>query len=431
MIKLAIVSPCYNEEEVLEDSAARLTALFDELVAKEKISADSFVLFVNDGSKDRTWSIIKKLHGTNPYIKGMNLARNVGHQYAIMAGMMTAKDWSDAVITIDADLQDDLNAIEEMVDAYMQGYDVVYGVKVSRQADPVLKRLSATAFYKLQHRMGVETIYNHADFRFLSRRVLEKLSHYQERNVYLRGIIPLLGFPSTTVDDVIRERTAGTSKYTVRKMFSLALDGITSFSVKPIYGIVYLGGIFVFISILIGIYVLYALISGTAEHGWASLMLSIWFVGGVVLLSIGAVGLYIGKIYKEVNIPLLGFPSTTVDDVIRERTAGTSKYTVRKMFSLALDGITSFSVKPIYGIVYLGGIFVFISILIGIYVLYALISGTAEHGWASLMLSIWFVGGVVLLSIGAVGLYIGKIYKEVKRRPLYNVEEVLYDDQNK
>ena len=311
----AIVSPCYNEEEVLEDSAARLTALFDELVAKEKISADSFVLFVNDGSKDRTWSIIKKLHGTNPYIKGMNLARNVGHQYAIMAGMMTAKDWSDAVITIDADLQDDLNAIEEMVDAYMQGYDVVYGVKVSRQADPVLKRLSATAFYKLQHRMGVETIYNHADFRFLSRRVLEKLSHYQERNVYLRGIIPLLGFPSTTVDDVIRERTAGTSKYTVRKMFSLALDGITSFSVKPIYGIVYLGGIFVFISILIGIYVLYALISGTAEHGWASLMLSIWFVGGVVLLSIGAVGLYIGKIYKEVKRrPLYNVEEVLYDD---------------------------------------------------------------------------------------------------------------------
>ena len=204
MIKLAIVSPCYNEEEVLEESTTRLTALFDDLVAKKKISADSFVLFVNDGSKDRTWSIIKQLHRTNPYIKGMNLARNVGHQYAIMAGMMTAKDWSDAVITIDADLQDDLNAIEEMIDAYTQGYDVVYGVKVSRQADPMLKRLSATAFYKLQHRMGVETIYNHADFRFLSRRVLEQLSHYQERNVYLRGIIPLLGFPSTTVDDVIR-----------------------------------------------------------------------------------------------------------------------------------------------------------------------------------------------------------------------------------
>lgn len=301
MIKLAIVSPCYNEEEVLEQSAARLATLFDDLIGKEKISADSFVLFVNDGSKDSTWSIIKQLHQTNPYVKGMNLARNVGHQNAIMAGMMTAKDWSDAVITIDADLQDDLNAIEGMIDAYTAGYDVVYGVKVSRQADPLLKRLSATAFYKLQRKMDVEAIYNHADFRFLSRRVLEQLSQYKERNLYLRGIIPLIGFPSTTVDDVISERTAGTSKYTLRKMLGLALDGITSFSVKPIYGIVYLGIIFVFISVLIGIYVLYSLISGTAEHGWASLMLSIWFVGGVVLLSIGAVGLYIGKIYKEVK----------------------------------------------------------------------------------------------------------------------------------
>lgn len=301
MIKLAIVSPCYNEEEVLEQSAARLSDLFDDLIAKEKISADSFVLFVNDGSKDSTWNIIKRLHETNTYIKGMNLARNVGHQNAIMAGMMTAKDWSDAVITIDADLQDDLNAIEEMIDAYDEGYDVVYGVKVSRQADPMLKRLSALAFYKLQRQMEVEAIYNHADFRFLSRRVLEQLSQYKERNLYLRGIIPLLGFPSTTVDDVISERTAGTSKYTLKKMFSLALDGITSFSVKPIYSIVYLGLVFIFISILIGVYVLYALISGTAAHGWASLMLSIWFVGGVILMSIGAVGLYIGKIYKEVK----------------------------------------------------------------------------------------------------------------------------------
>lgn len=301
MIKLAIVSPCYNEEEVLEQSAARLATLFEDLIAKEKISADSFVLFVNDGSKDSTWNIIKQLHQTNPYVKGMNLARNVGHQNAIMAGMMTAKDWSDAVITIDADLQDDLNAIEGMIDAYTAGYDVVYGVKVSRQADPLLKRLSATAFYKLQRKMDVEAIYNHADFRFLSRRVLEQLSQYKERNLYLRGIIPLLGFPSTTIDDVISERTAGTSKYTLKKMLGLALDGITSFSVKPIYGIVYLGIVFVFISVLIGVYVLYSLISGTAEHGWASLMLSIWFVGGVVLLSIGAIGLYIGKIYKEVK----------------------------------------------------------------------------------------------------------------------------------
>lgn len=315
MIKLAIVSPCYNEEEVLEQSAARLATLFEDLIAKEKISVDSFVLFVNDGSKDSTWNIIKQLHQTNPYVKGMNLARNVGHQNAIMAGMMTAKDWSDAVITIDADLQDDLNAIEGMIDAYTAGYDVVYGVKVSRQADPFLKRLSATAFYKLQRKMDVEAIYNHADFRFLSRRVLEQLSQYKERNLYLRGIIPLIGFPSTTVDDVISERTAGTSKYTLKKMLGLALDGITSFSVKPIYSILYLGVAFVFISILIGCYVLYALISGTAEHGWASLMLSIWFVGGVVLLSIGAVGLYIGKIYKEVKRrPLYNVEEVLYDD---------------------------------------------------------------------------------------------------------------------
>lgn len=318
MIKLAIVSPCYNEEEVLEQSAARLATLFEDLIAKGKISVDSFVLFVNDGSKDSTWNIIKQLHQTNPYVKGMNLARNVGHQNAIMAGMMTAKDWSDAVITIDADLQDDLNAIEGMIDAYTAGYDVVYGVKVSRQADPFLKRLSATAFYKLQRKMDVEAIYNHADFRFLSRRVLEQLSQYKERNLYLRGIIPLIGFPSTTVDDVISERTAGTSKYTLKKMLGLALDGITSFSVKPIYGIVYLGVIFVFISVLIGIYVLYSLISGTAEHGWASLMLSIWFVGGVVLLSIGAIGLYIGKIYKEVkHRPLYNVEEVLCDEYDR------------------------------------------------------------------------------------------------------------------
>jgi len=315
MIKLAIVSPCYNEEEVLETSAACLTDLLDDLVKKEKIAADSFVLFVNDGSKDRTWSVIEQLHRKYRQVKGLNLARNVGHQYAIMAGMMSAKDRCDAVITMDADLQDDLNALEKMIDAYEEGYDVVYGVKVERQADPVLKRLSAAAFYKLQRRMGVETVYNHADFRFLSRRALEQLSLYQERNVYLRGIIPLLGFPSATVDDVISERTAGTSKYTVRKMFSLALDGITSFSVKPIYGIVYLGGVFILISVLIGIYVLCSVISGTAEHGWASLMLSVWFVGGAVLISIGGIGVYIGKIYKEVkHRPLYSVKEELYDD---------------------------------------------------------------------------------------------------------------------
>ena len=301
MLKLAIVSPCYNEEEVLDTSVKRLNELFADLKGKEKISQDSFVLFVNDGSKDKTWEIISRLHEQDDHIKGLDLSHNVGHQNAIMAGMMQAKDLSDAVITIDADLQDDLQCIEQMVDAYNEGYDIVYGVKVSRKGDPAIKRMTAVAFYKLQEKMGVESVFNHADFRFLSRRVLEALSTYSERNLYLRGLIPLIGYNATTVDDTISERSAGKSKYTLSKMLNLALDGITSFSVKPIYFIMYAGGVFLFISLLIGCYVLYSLITGSAVHGWASLMLSIWLVGGIMMLSIGAVGIYIGKIYTEVK----------------------------------------------------------------------------------------------------------------------------------
>ena len=301
MLQLAIVSPCYNEEEILQTSAQKLNSLFDKLIEKGKISPKSFVLLVNDGSSDRTWEIIRQLHNDNRRFKGLCLARNVGHQNAIMAGMMQAKDISDAVITIDADLQDDINCIEQMIDAYEEGYDIVYGVKVSRKADPVMKRLTAVAFYELQKKMGVESVFNHADFRFLSRRVLQALSQYGERNLYLRGLIPLVGYDSTTVDDVITERQAGQSKYTLGKMLNLALDGITSFSVKPIYYVMYLGVAFIFISRRIGVYVLYSLISGTAEHGWASIMLSIWLVGGICILSIGGVGLYIGKMYVEVK----------------------------------------------------------------------------------------------------------------------------------
>lgn len=301
MIKLAIVSPCYNEEEVLDLSVKRLNRLFNQMEADGLITPDSFVLFVNDGSRDASWEIITRIHATNPRFKGLNLARNVGHQNAIMAGMMTAKDMADAVITIDADLQDDIEAIPRMVDSFISGYDVVYGVKVERQADPVLKRLSAQAFYKLQEKMGVKAIYNHADFRLLSRRVLIELSHYREKNLYLRGIIPQIGFPSTTVDDVIAPRAAGKSKYSLNKMLSLALDGITSFSVKPLYAILYLGLAFILISLGIGGYVIYSLFVHTAVDGWASLMLSIWLVGGFILISLGAVGLYIGKIYKEIK----------------------------------------------------------------------------------------------------------------------------------
>jgi hypothetical protein len=218
-----------------------------------------------------------------------------------MAGMMTAKDMADAVVTMDADLQDDLEAIPQMIEAYNQGYDVVYGVKVQREADPILKRLSAQAFYKLQKSMGIDSIYNHADFRFISKRVLNQLALYREKNLYLRGIIPQIGYPSTTVDDVIAPRPAGESKYNLRRMLSLALNGITSFSVKPLYAILYLGIIFILISIIIGFYVIYSLIAHTAVHGWASLMLSVWLVGGFILIAVGGVGLYVGKIYQEVK----------------------------------------------------------------------------------------------------------------------------------
>ena len=301
MLKLSIVSPCYNEEEVLATSAERLDTLLDELIAKGKIAADSYVLFVNDGSRDRTWDIIRGLSDRSDRFHGLCLAHNVGHQHAIMAGMMEARHDADGVVTIDADLQDDLRCIEQMVDAYTEGYDIVYGVKKSRTSDPALKRMTAVAFYKLQQKMGVESVFNHADFRFLSRRVLDALSEYGERNLYLRGLIPQIGFDATTVDDTISERQAGKSKYTLAKMLNLAIDGITSFTVRPIYLILYMGVIFLFISLLIGLYVLISLIIGSAEHGWSSLILSVWLVGGVVVLSIGGIGLYIGKIYTEVK----------------------------------------------------------------------------------------------------------------------------------
>ncbi len=301
MVKLATVSPCYNEEEVLRHSVGRLTALFERMIGEGLIAPDSMMVFVNDGSTDRTWPIIKELHAENRFVRGIDLSRNVGHQNAIMAGMMTAREWADAIITLDADLQDDIECIPKMVREFQAGHDVIYGVKVSREADPFLKKMSAQAFYKLQSSMGVESVYNHADFRLLSRRALDILSTYKEHSLYLRGLIPMIGLPSTTVDDVIGERFAGESKYTVRKMFGLALNGITTFSVKPLYAIFNIGLMFLVIAFCIGIYVTYSLIVGSAVHGWASLILSIWLVGGFILISLGIIGAYIGKIFTEVK----------------------------------------------------------------------------------------------------------------------------------
>jgi glycosyltransferase involved in cell wall biosynthesis len=286
---------------VLRHSVERLTALFERMIADGLIANDSMMVFVNDGSRDNTWKIITELHRENRFVRGINLARNVGHQNAIMAGMMTARQWVDAVITIDADLQDDIECIPQMVKKCESGSDIVYGVKVSRQADSATKRWTAQAFYKLQSSMGVESVYNHADFRLMTRRALDMLAEYKEHNLYLRGLIPQIGLQCDTVDDTISERYAGNSKYTVRKMFALAINGITSFSERPLYAIVNMGVFFIVIAFCIAIYVVHALIAGTAVPGWSSLILSIWLVGGFILVAIGIVGIYIGKIFTEVK----------------------------------------------------------------------------------------------------------------------------------
>lgn len=300
-IKLGIVSPCYNEHEVLEESANRLGILFNDLILKNKITKDSFVMYVNDGSKDDTWEIIEKLHSKLTYINGLNLAHNVGHQNAIMAGMMNAKDLCDGVITIDCDLQDDLNAIEKMIDLHAEGNDVIYGVKVSRAADSYMKKTTAQLFYNLQSLMGVNAVYNHADFRFMSRRALDALSQFPERNLYLRGMIPMIGFKSATVDDIISDRIAGQSKYTLQKMLRLASDGITSFSSKPMTLVLGAGTMMLIIALGIAIYVFVSLMQGHYVAGWSSIMLSIWFIGAVVTIGIGIIGTYIGKMYMEVK----------------------------------------------------------------------------------------------------------------------------------
>lgn len=299
--RLTIVSPCYNEEATLPHSASELSAFLERMISLRKVTPESRILFVNDGSQDQTWPIIKELHSTNALIDGLSLSGNVGHQSAIMAGMLAAREYSDAVVTIDADLQDDLDAVEEMLDRLAEGYDIVYGVKESRMADPFLKRTTALTFYRLQRSMGIKAIFNHADFRLLSRQALDALAQYPERNLYLRGLIPQLGFRSTTVKDVIRERTTGSSKYTLRKMLLLAVDGITSFTTRPISWIIGMGLAFLLISVCMAVYVVVSYVEHLSVPGWASLMLSLWFIGSILLLSIGVIGQYIGKIYVEIK----------------------------------------------------------------------------------------------------------------------------------
>lgn len=313
MIKLGIVSPCYNEEEVLPLSVEKLEKLFDELKSKNKISKDSFVMFVNDGSKDSTWSLISKYYNEKDFIYGVNLTHNVGHQNAIMAGMMTAYKLCDAVITIDADIQDDLNCIEQMIDLCEQGNDIVYGVKTSRKKDSFMKRTTAITFYKVQEMMGVKAIFNHADFRLMKKEAVARLAEYKEKNLYLRGLMPTIGHKTATVNDEISEREAGKSKYTLKKMLKLATDGIFSFSTRPISFILGSGVVFLLVFIAIIIYIIVSLITGHYVPGWASIMASLWLIGGFLMLSLGIIGEYIGKIYIEVkNRPLYHIEETLI-----------------------------------------------------------------------------------------------------------------------
>lgn len=299
--RLAIVVPCYDEEAVLKETNTRLTSLLNDLAGKSKVSTDSYIVYVDDGSKDATWEIISRFQQESQQVRGVKLAHNAGHQNALMAGIETFKDKADAMVTIDADLQDDVNAIEGMIDAYLGGSDVVYGVRKERTTDTFFKRTTALVFYKMMAVMGTDTVYNHADYRLMSKRAIQALCQYPERNLFLRGLVPLLGFNTQKVYYDRAERFAGESKYPLNKMLAFAIDGITSFSIKPITVILVTGFICFVIGILMLLWGLYSYFWGTAVPGWTSLMVSLWLISGVVIMSLGVIGEYIGKIYIEVK----------------------------------------------------------------------------------------------------------------------------------
>lgn len=297
---LYIVVPCYKEQEVLPETSRRLREKMRQLMDEGKISRRSRVMFVNDGSSDSTWAIISELHEKEPEMfSGVNLSRNRGHQNALLAGLLTAVNDADMIVSMDADLQDDINAVDEMVDDYHKGYDVVYGVRSKRETDTFFKRFTAEGFYKVMKALGVDIVFNHADYRLMSRRAVEGLAQFTEVNLFLRGIVPQIGYKWTTVTYERAERFAGESKYPLKKMIAFAADGITSFSVKPIR-LVFSTGVVVFIiSLIMLIYALVAKLAGHTSVGWTSLMGSIWLIGGIQLLGLGVVGEYIGKIYNE------------------------------------------------------------------------------------------------------------------------------------
>ena len=298
---LTIVVPCYNEQEVLPETVKELGEVLEKLIKDGNVSPKSKILFVNDGSKDKTWELISKYTKEYEYVTGIKFSRNYGHQNALLAGMSVAVKYSNMIITIDADLQDDIYAIPKMVKKYNEGYDVVYGVRNSRETDTFFKRRTALAFYGLMGKLGVKLVPDSADYRLLSKRATESLLDFKERNLFLRGMVPLVGYDSAKVYYARKERFAGKSKYPLSKMLHFALVGITSFSIAPIHLILYLGVLTVIFSIIMMIYTLVEKINGHIVSGWASLMISIWFLGGVQLISISIIGEYVGKIFSEVK----------------------------------------------------------------------------------------------------------------------------------
>ncbi len=297
--KVYCIIPCYFEQEVLPETSKRLKEKYEYLIKEGKISEGSRIVFVNDGSKDKTWEIIINLHNENPLFQGINLSRNRGHQNALLAGLMTVKDYCDAAISMDADLQDDIDAIDEMIDKFNNGADIVYGVRSSRATDTFFKRFTAESYYKVMNNMGANVEFNHADYRLMSKRALEGLSEFGEVNLFLRGIVPMIGYNTDKVYYERAERFAGESKYPLKKMLQFAAEGITSLSIKPIRFITGLGFFIFIVSIIVLIYCLVGFFAGRTVPGWTTTVLSVWAIGGLIMISLGVIGEYIGKIYLE------------------------------------------------------------------------------------------------------------------------------------
>jgi glycosyltransferase involved in cell wall biosynthesis len=296
---LYIVIPCYNEEAVLPETEKRLTVKLQKMMDKGLISEKSRMVFVDDGSKDRTWTLISEMYEKNPYVLGIKSSKNRGHQNTLLEGLMTVKEDCDMAVSMDADLQDDIEVLDQFVEKHYEGCDIVYGVRSARKTDTWFKRTTAEGFYKLMEQMGVNIVYNHADYRLMSRRALNELENFKEVNLFLRGIVPMIGFKTDVVTYERSERFAGESKYPLRKMIAFALDGITSLSIKPIRLITGMGFLLFFVSVILLIYYAIGYFLGKTIHGWATLVISIWGIGGLQLLAIGIVGEYIGKIYLE------------------------------------------------------------------------------------------------------------------------------------